>query len=104
MKAILLLIGAASAVQHRHHHSHHHKAQHKTYPSEDSHSYITPYNQRDHSWNFDQHDKSNEDAWETETSVKVPGWTAEPDQTIEQLRAEAAAEAKRQAALEKATG
>ena len=85
MKAILLLIASASAVQHRHHHSHHHKSknQHKTYPSEDSHSYITPYRQRDHAWNFDQHDKSNEDQWETETSARVPGWTAEPDKSLE---------------------
>ena len=36
----------------------HHKylgslAQKKTYPSEDSHSYISPYNQRDHAFSFD---------------------------------------------------
>ena len=30
------------------------------YPVKDSHSYITPYNQRDHSWSHDQHDQSNE--------------------------------------------
>ena len=69
MKFILFLLGAASAIQHHHGHHKHHKSKAQTYPSEDSHSYITPYVQRDHSWNFDQHDKSNEDAWETETSA-----------------------------------
>lgn len=66
----------------------HHKglgslAQAKTYPSEDSHSYISPYSQRDHSFSFKQFDHENEDQWETETSNRVPGWTAEPDKSLE---------------------
>ena len=66
----------------------HHKylgslAQEKTYPTEDSHSYISPYNQRDHAFSFDQHDHQNEDQWETETSKRVPGWQPEPDKTLE---------------------
>ena len=34
-----------------------------TYPSKDSASYITPYNQRDHAWNEAQHDMTNETHW-----------------------------------------
>ena len=34
-----------------------------TYPSKDSASYITPYNQRDHAWNEPQYDMSNETHW-----------------------------------------
>jgi hypothetical protein len=38
-----------------------------TYPSKDSHSEILPYNQREHSWNIDEYDQSNEKTWHHET-------------------------------------
>jgi hypothetical protein len=40
-----------------------------TYPVKDSHSYIDPYTQRDHSWNDAQHNQSNEVAWSKETNT-----------------------------------
>lgn len=39
----------------------------QTYPSKDSHSEILPYDQREHAWNHDQHDQSNEQTWHHET-------------------------------------
>jgi len=41
----------------------------ETYPAKDSHSYITPYNQRDHAWNEPQHDVSDEVKWSKETNT-----------------------------------
>jgi len=35
----------------------------------DSKSYISPYSQREHSWNDDQHDQSNEVTWSKETNT-----------------------------------
>ena len=35
----------------------------QTYPSKDSASYITPYNQRDHAWTEPQYDVANETHW-----------------------------------------
>ena len=40
-----------------------------TYPSKDSHSEVTPYVQREHSWNEDEFDMSSEKKWDTETKV-----------------------------------
>ena len=39
----------------------------KFYKVEYSHSYISPYEQRDHSWNEDEFDMSSEKKWDTET-------------------------------------
>lgn len=44
-----------------------------TYPAKDSHSYISPYNQSEHAWTADQHDRSNEVAWSKETNVTAAG-------------------------------
>ena len=44
-------------------------SQKEIYPVKDSHSYITPYTQRDHAWNDDQHDVSDEVKWSKETNV-----------------------------------
>jgi hypothetical protein len=44
-------------------------AQKEIYPVKDSHSYISPYTQRDHSWNDAQHNQSNEVTWSKETNV-----------------------------------
>jgi hypothetical protein len=41
----------------------------ETYPAKDSHSYITPYYQRDHAWTDKQHDQSNEVTWSGETNI-----------------------------------
>lgn len=40
-----------------------------TYPAKDSHSYITPYSQRDHSWTDKQYDHSDEVKWSAETNT-----------------------------------
>lgn len=40
---------------------------HETYPAAGSKSWIEPYTQREHAWNEDQHDQSNEKTWEHET-------------------------------------
>jgi hypothetical protein len=39
------------------------------YPVKDSHSYISPYSQRDHSWNDAQHDVSDEVKWVDNTKT-----------------------------------
>jgi hypothetical protein len=39
------------------------------YPVKDSHSYISPYTQRDHAFTDNQHDQSNEVSWSKETNV-----------------------------------
>ena len=39
------------------------------YPVKDSHSYITPYYQRDHAWTDAQHDQSDEVKWSKETNT-----------------------------------
>jgi hypothetical protein len=39
------------------------------YPVKDSHSYITPYYQRDHAWTAGQHDVSDEVKWSKETNI-----------------------------------
>jgi len=41
--------------------------QRQTYPSKDAHSEIKPYFPREHSWNGDEHDQSNERTWDHET-------------------------------------
>jgi hypothetical protein len=38
-------------------------AAHPIYPSKDSHSEILPYDQREHAYNHDQYDMSNEKSW-----------------------------------------
>jgi len=47
-------------------------AQKTIYPVKDSKSYISPYSQRDHSWNDAQHDQSNEVTWSKETNTTAP--------------------------------
>lgn len=42
------------------------------YPVADSTSYISPYSQRDHAWNDDQHDQSDEVKWSGETNTTAP--------------------------------
>merc|ERR1712127_688798 len=42
------------------------------YPVRDSKSYISPYSQRDHSWNDAQHDQSDEVKWSGETNTTAP--------------------------------
>jgi hypothetical protein len=44
-------------------------AQKEIYPVKDSHSYISPYTQRDHAFTDNQHDQSNEVTWSKETNV-----------------------------------
>jgi len=92
--------------KHKKHRKHHHhnkrKAASETYPQPDSHSRIEPWVQRDHAWTHEQHDHQNEDAYEAQTEKQVPGWKAEADKTIEQLKAEAAA-AKAKAAADAKT-
>ena len=39
----------------------------------DSHSYISPYTQRDHAFNDPQFDQSNEVSWSKETNVTAAG-------------------------------
>jgi len=39
------------------------------YPVKDSRSYISPYSQRDHSWNDAQYNQSNEVTWSGETNT-----------------------------------
>ena len=39
------------------------------YPVKDSKSYISPYSQRDHSWNDAQYNQSNEVTWSGETNT-----------------------------------
>ena len=39
------------------------------YPAKDSHSYISPYTQRDHAWTDGQYNQSNEVTWSKETNV-----------------------------------
>ena len=47
--------------------------QKEIYPVRDSHSYISPYTQRDHAWTDAQHDKSDEVKWSKETNVTAAG-------------------------------
>ena len=44
-------------------------AQKQIYPVKDSTSYISPYSQRDHSWNDAQYNQSNEVTWSKETNT-----------------------------------
>jgi hypothetical protein len=53
-------------------------AQKGTYPSKDSHSEVTPYVQRDHSWNEDEFDMSSEKKWDTETKKPTKDTHYEP--------------------------
>jgi len=48
-------------------------AQKEIYPVRDSHSYISPYTQRDHAWTDNQHDKSDEVKWSKETNTTAAG-------------------------------
>lgn len=75
----------------KHHHQSKRKSGKETYPQPDSHSYLKPWVQRDHAWSDEQHDHSNETKFEEQTEKQVPGWKAEADKTVEQLKAEAAA-------------
>ena len=52
-------------------------AQVRTYPSKDSHSEVTPYVQRDHSWNEDEFDMSSEKKWDHETKNPT-GYQVQP--------------------------
>jgi len=54
-----------------------------TYPSKDSHSWLEPYNQRDHSWNVEEHDQSDEKAWHHE-SGHPSGYQVTPDSFAQQ--------------------
>ncbi len=49
-----------------------------TYPSKDSHSWIEPYSQRDHAWNVEEHDQSDERSWKHE-SQHPSGYQVTPD-------------------------
>jgi hypothetical protein len=49
-------------------------AQRQTYPSKDSNSYIEPYVVRDHAWNIDGEDNSNDATWHQHTLDNTKGY------------------------------
>ena len=53
------------------------------YPVKDSHSYISPYSQRDHSWNDAQHDASDEVKWVANTKTLHADYVDQLDPSAE---------------------
>ena len=49
-------------------------AQKQTYPSKDSNSYIEPYVVRDHAWNLEEEDNSNDATWRQHTLDNTKGY------------------------------
>jgi hypothetical protein len=61
----------------------------QTYPEWDSESYISPYTQRDHAWNSDQYDMSNETHWVDTSAVdgyKIPITADDADSFVQRTR------------------